>query len=55
MKHNPSLDLEDMDFDAVGKEMEADETTIAKDVVLGGDVDKGAGDGQDDPVTLLLC
>lgn len=55
VKHNPSLDLEDMDFETVDKEMEADETTVSKDVVPGGDVDKGAADDQDDPITLLLC
>lgn len=54
-KHNPGLDLEDLKFNAVDKETKADETTVAKDVVPRDNVNKGASDGQDDLVALLLC
>ena len=49
MKHGPSVDLEDLDFEAVDKEMEADEAAQAAQasVTIGEDppeVDKGGDD-----------
>jgi len=49
VKHSPSVDLEDLDFEAVDKEMEADEATQATQasVTTGEDpseVDKGGDD-----------
>lgn len=41
-KHNPGMDLDNLDLEAVEKEIEAEEAAI-------GDVaDEGAGDGGDD-------
>ena len=41
-KHNPGMDLDNLDLEAVEKEMEAEEATV------GDTVDQGAGDGGDD-------
>lgn len=46
MKHNPGVDLDNLDFEALDKEIEAEEANTAGDVV-----DEGAGDGGDDPAT----
>ena len=43
------MDLDNLDFEAMDKEMEAEEANAAKDVALGGDADEGAGDGGDNP------
>ena len=45
------MDLDNLDFEAMDKEMEAEEANAAKDVALGGDVDEGASDGGDNPTT----
>ena len=49
-KHNPGMDLENLDFEAVDKKIEADESNVTKDVATEGDVNEGDGDGQADPV-----
>ena len=49
MKHKLEVDLESLDFEAVDKEMEADEINVVKGVVLEVNADKGIGDGQDSP------
>lgn len=48
-KHNPKVNLENLDFEAIDKEMEVDKASIAKDVASEGDTDEGVGDGQDNP------
>lgn len=48
-KHNPKVNLENLDFEAINKEMEVDKASIAKDVASEGDTDEGVGDGQDNP------
>lgn len=49
-KHNPGMNLEDLDFEAVDKEVEADKIIAAEDVAPREEVDEGAGGGQDDSV-----
>lgn len=44
-KHNPKVNLENLDFEAIDKEMEVDKASIAKDVASEGDTDEGVGDG----------
>lgn len=48
-KHNPKVNLENLDFEAIDKEMEVDKASIAKDVASEGDTNEGVGDGQDNP------
>lgn len=42
-KHNPGVDLENLDFEAMDKEMEAEEANVARDIA-----NEGASDGGDD-------
>ena len=56
MKHGPGTDLEDLDFEAIDKEIEADEVTQATQIFVAVDKEplvpeKG---GNDDPIALLL-
>lgn len=44
-KHNLGMDLENLDFEVMDKEMEVKEANATGDVV-----DEGASDGGDDPV-----
>ena len=49
-KHNPRMDLENLDLEAVDKEMETDKANVARDAAPEGDADEGTSDGQDDLV-----
>jgi len=49
MKHKLEEDLESLDFEAVDKEMEADEANVVEGVVPEVNADKGIDDGQDSP------
>lgn len=44
------MDLENLDFEAMDKEMEVDKANVIESVVPKGNADEGASDGQDNPV-----
>ena len=48
-KHKPEVDLENLDFEAVNWEMEANEASVAEDIASEGNDDEGPSDGLDDP------
>lgn len=52
-KHNLGVDLENMDFEAVDKEMEANEASVADGATPEGGVDEWADDGQDNLVAWI--
>ena len=53
VKHNPGVDLEDLDFEAIDKEIEIDETAQASQAVAiaGDDPPESEKDGNDAPTT----
>ena len=53
VKHGPGVDLEDLDFEAIDKEIEADEAAQASQaaVVAGDDPLESEKDGNDAPTT----
>lgn len=54
-KHNPGVDLEGLDFEAVDKEMEADE--VSKVVAIApteGNVPKAEGDAPEPELKMML-
>ena len=50
MKHGPRVDLEDLDFEAIDKEIEVDEAYQAA-AVVGDDPLESEKDGNDAPTT----